>query len=73
MGPKRFEMSEVGFGAVPTFEGVFASFGVDEPVMEVDGMKEGGGPEFGRKARTIQKSANLNCQSVVVYFRAAVL
>jgi hypothetical protein len=66
-------MSDVGFAAVPTFEGGFASLGVDEPVMEVDGVKEGGGPEFGRKARTIQKSTNLNCQSVVVYFRAVVL
>jgi hypothetical protein len=66
-------MGNAWYTAVPAFKGSLVSLGVDEPVMEVDGMKEGSGPELGEKARTIQKCANLNCQSVVVYFHAAIL
>jgi hypothetical protein len=71
--PKCFQMSNVWFTAVPTFKGGLVSLGVDEPVMEINGMEEGGRPEFGGKTRTIEKSANLNRQRVVVYFSIAIL
>jgi hypothetical protein len=58
---------------MPTFKWSLVSHGVDESVMEIDGVEEGGRPESSQKAGTVQEGANFDCRGIVVYLRAAVL
>jgi hypothetical protein len=67
VGPECFEVCDVGFAAMPTFKWSLVSHGVDESVVEIDDVEEGGRPESSRKAGTVQEGAN------VVYLRATIL
>jgi hypothetical protein len=70
---KRVEVCDVGLVIVPTFEWSLAGSRVDKPVVQVDGMEQGGRPKLCWETRPIEKGADFDSQCVVINFCTAVL
>ena len=68
-----FEICDIRFATIPTFEGGYAGHRVDEAVVEVHSVKECRGPELRREAQAVEERAYLNRERVVVYFGTAIL
>jgi hypothetical protein len=70
---KCFEVCEVGLAIVPTFKRSLAGSQVDKPVVQVDGLEQGGRPKLCWEARPIEKDADFDSQCVVINFCTTVL
>jgi hypothetical protein len=70
---KHFEVYDVGLAIVPTFKRSLTGSQVDKPVVQIDGVKQGGRPKLCWEAQTIEKGADFDSQCVVINFCTTVL
>jgi hypothetical protein len=70
---KRFEVCDAGLVIVPTFKWSLADSQVNKPVVQVDGVEQGGRPKRCWEARPIDKCVDFDSQCYVINFCSVVL